>query len=91
MNAKEVKEFLEKETPNEGGCMLCLVTYNFTNYSILEQKEVTKEHKEYMLIEKRNVSNGVMLTINGRFHFDYDFIWENDNPNTWEILYKREV
>ena len=91
MNANEVKEFLEKETPNEGGCMLCLVTYDFTAYDILERKNVTKEHKDYMLIEKVNISNGDMFTINGRFFYDYSFIWENDNPNTWEILYKREV
>ena len=27
-----------------------------------------------------------MFTINGRFFYDYEFVWENENH--WDILYK---
>lgn len=90
MNTKEeIFDFLLKETPEEGGCMLCLVTYKIYDYDLKEKKNVLKEWKEYFLIEKHNISNGVMFTINGRFYFDYYFVWENENH--WEILYKNNV
>lgn len=91
MIKKEVFDFLLKETPEEGGCMLCLVTYKFKTYSLKEQKNVIEDRKEYFLIEKHNISNGVMFTINGRFFYDYDFVWEDGNENHWEILYKNNV
>lgn len=75
-NTKELYEFLLKETPDEGGCMLCLVTYKINDYDL----------KEYFLIERHNISNGVMFTINGRFFFDYEFVWTYENH--WNILYK---
>ena len=89
MNKKEVFDFLLKETPEEGGCMLCLVTYKSKEYNIDEMKYILKDKKEYFLIEKHYISNGVMFTINGRFYFDYEFVWENENH--WEILYKNNV
>ena len=85
-NTKEVYEFLLKETPDEGGCMLCLVTYKIYDYDLKEKKNILKDKKEYFLVEKHNISNGVMFTINGRFLFDYEFVWENENH--WNILYK---
>ena len=88
---KEIFDFLMKETPDEGGCMLCLVTYDFSEYSIKEQKSVVKERKEYFLVQKHKIANGYMFTINGRFFYDYDFIWNDGNKNHWEILYKRNV
>jgi len=94
MRSKYTEDFynwLLKETPEEGGCMLCLVTYDFKDYSIEEKKYVLKERKEYFLVQKREIANGYMFTMNGRFFYDYDFIWENGNKNNWEILYKKNV
>ena len=83
---KEIFDFLLKETPEEGGCMLCLVTYKIKDYDLKEKKYVLKDRTEYFLIEKHNISNGVMFTINGNFYFDYEFVWANENH--WKILYK---
>ena len=46
MNKKEIFDFLLKETPEEGGCMLCLVTYKSKEYDINEMKYVLKDKKE---------------------------------------------
>ena len=90
MNTKEeIFDFLLKETPEEGGCMLCLVTYKVHDYDLKEKKTILKDRTEYFLIEKHNISNGVMFTINKRFFYDYDFVWKNENH--WEIIYKNNV
>ena len=49
-STKEVYEFLLKETPDEGGCMLCLVTYKIENYDLKEKKNILKDRKEYFLV-----------------------------------------
>ena len=90
MNTKEeIFDFLLKETPEEGGCMLCLVTYKIYVYDLKEEKNVLEDRKEYFLIEKHNISNGVMFTINKKLFYDYEFVWKNENH--WEILYKNNV
>lgn len=80
------EEFLNKETPTEGGCMLCLAKYKVKEYNpdIQEYEYLPKE--EYMLVERRKCANADLFTINGRFCFNYDFTWDEETP--WEILYK---
>jgi hypothetical protein len=90
MNEKEVKEFLERETPQDGGCMLCLVTYKYMKYDLEKRCDVEKDVKDYFLIERHNISNGFLFTINTRMHEDYRFVWADGNENHWEILYKKE-
>lgn len=68
------EEFLNKETPTEGGCMLCLAKYE------------DRHREEYMLVERLKCANGDIFLINKRFHYDYDFTWDEQTP--WEILYK---
>lgn len=71
--------------------MLCLVTYKYKQYNIVKKEDEIIVKKEYFLIEKHKISNGFMFTMNDRFFYDYDFIWNNDNENHWEILYKKNV
>jgi len=70
-------EFLDKETPKEGGCMLCLVKYKVNGHP----------KDEYMLVERHKCANGDVFTINKKFDYDYGFMWDEQTP--WEILYKK--
>ena len=69
-----LKEFLEYETPQHGGCMVC---------------EVIKDDgkNEFLLIERRRIANGDMFLINGRFFYDYKFMW--DENSKWKIIFKK--
>lgn len=73
-------DFLNKEVPKEGGCMVCLAKYKAMNYNPRE---------EYMLIERQKCPNGDIFIINKRFYYDYEFAWDEQTP--WEILYKKEI
>lgn len=75
-------EFLNKETPNEGGCMLCLAKYNLDI-----QAYEYRPREEYMLVERHKCANGDVFTINKKYHYDYNFAWDEQTP--WEILYKK--
>lgn len=78
------EEFLNKETPKEGGCMLCLAKYN-------PDIQAYEYHprEDYMLVERHKCANGEVFTINKRYHYDYNFTWDEETP--WEILYKKEA
>ena len=69
---KEFKKFLEDNHPGIGECMVCL--------------SVGEERKEYLLIEKHEIANGFLFTINSRFFYDYDFLWGKTGP--WKICWK---
>ena len=72
-------DFLNKETPTYGGCMLCFATY-------YNDGEKTK----YLLIERVKSASGDMFIINSRLFYDYNYVWEG-KAKDWEILYKKEV
>ena len=72
-------DFLNKETPTYGGCMLCFATYH-------NDGEKTK----YLLIERVKSVSGDMFIINSRLFYDYNYVWEGKTKD-WEILYKKEV
>ena len=60
-----LKEFLDKETPPEGGCMLVAIP--------------RKDGRlEYLLIERFKTGTGVMFTINDHLYYDYNFMWDNN-------------
>lgn len=82
-------EFLNKETPKEGGCMVCLAKYKVKDYNPDIKAYVYDTREEYMLVERQQCINGDMFTINKRFYYDYDFTWDEQTP--WEILYKKEI
>ena len=83
-------EFLNKETPSYGGCMLCLATYDKREYSVTKDEDVYKERQEYLLIERHKCANGDIWTINSRPYYDYEFVWVR-KVKDWEILYKKEA
>ena len=72
----ELADFLEREAPPHGGCMVCRVTRK-------ERKE-----PEFLLVERVQYASGGSFTINHRMFYDYDFVWR-ENPD-WEILWKYE-
>lgn len=74
-------DFLNKETPTYGGCMLCLATYSLFN---------NREKTKYLLIERSKSASGDMFIINNRLFYDYDYVWDNKTKD-WEILYKKEI
>ena len=82
-------EFLNKEAPKEGGCMVCLAKYKTKDYNPDLKAYVYRPREEYMLVERHKCANGDVFTINKRFHYDYDFTWDETMP--WEILYKKEI
>ena len=82
-------DFLNKETPKEGGCMVCLAKYKIKDYNPDIQAFEYNPREEYMLVERHKCANGDMFTINERFYYDYDFNWDEQMP--WEILYKKEI
>ena len=83
-------DFLKKETPAEGGCMVCLAKYPSRTFDFDKKEYVDVVKEEYMLVERYTISNGEMFNINKRFFYDYDyFTWDETMP--WEILYKKEV
>lgn len=84
------REFLDKETPKEGGCMVCLVTYEHIEYSSVRHEEIPMEKKRFLLIERHKCSNGFIFTINGDMYYDYDHMW-TDRTKDWEVLYKKEL
>ena len=82
-------EFLNKETPKEGGCMVCLAKYPDNKFDLNKNEFIPAVKEEYMLVERRKIANGDMFYINKRFFYDYDFTWDEQTP--WEILYKKEI
>ena len=72
-------EFLNKETPTYGGCMLCFATY-------YNKGEKTK----YLFIERVKSASGDMFIINCRLFYDYNYVWDGKTKD-WEILYKKEA
>ena len=72
-------DFLNKETPTYGGCMLCFATY-YNN----------GEKTKYLLIERVKSASGDMFIINCRLFYDYNYVWDSKTKN-WEILYKKEA
>ena len=82
-------EFLNKETPKKGGCMVCLARYKQKDYNLDTQADEYIPREEYMLVERHKSTNGDVFTVNKRFHYDYDFTWDETMP--WTVLYKREV
>ena len=85
----ELRDFLNKEAPKEGGCMVCLAKYKVMDYNPEIQAYEYNPREEYMLIERHKCANGDIFTINKRFYYDYDFAWDEQTP--WEILYKKEI
>lgn len=73
-------DFLKKETPSYGGCMVCLSTYN----------DDYQERTVYLLVERVETKTGDMFTINGRLFYDYNYAWDY-KVKDWEILYKKEA
>ncbi len=83
------EEFLNKETPGYGGCMVCLAKYKIKNYDPNINDYTYKPKEEYMLVERWKIANGDLFIINKRQSYDYDFTWDEETP--WEILYKKEA
>ena len=81
-------DFLNKETPSYGGCMLCLAKYKRRDWNPDKKEEVDELREEWMLVERVKISNGDMFTVNTRFFYDFEFAWDEKNP--WEIRYKAE-
>lgn len=75
---KKMYDWLMDETP-ANGCMVCKVVYEDTDY-----KDEKWERTEYFLVQRKEIQDGCMFIINGRFWYDYDFLFCHD----WEILYK---
>jgi len=73
-----LKEFLDKECPKEGGCM------------VVEFQEVGKNNPTYLLCERIVTAKSDEFLLNGRFYFDYDFLWE-ETEGEWNIIYKRSI
>lgn len=84
------REFLDKETPKEGGCMVCLATYKHTEYSSVRHEDIPMEKKRFLLIERHKCSNGFIFTVNGDMYYDYENMWK-ERITDWEILYKKEL
>lgn len=66
--------------------MLCLAKYKVKEYNPGIKEYEERHREEYMLVERLKCANGDMFTINKKFHYDYDFTWNEQTP--WEILYK---
>lgn len=81
MDKKEFYNFLNREVPQEGGCMLCKVVHK--QYRITEEREV--DVIDYLVIERHKTSNGDTFTINDRFWYDYENLFNVE----WEVIYKR--
>ena len=84
------KEFLEKETPKDGGCMVCLATYEHREYSSVRHEDIPMEKKRFLLIERHKCVNGFIFTVNGDIYYDYEDMWKNRTKD-WEVLYKKEL
>ena len=84
------REYLDKETPSYGGCMVCLAKYTKQDWDTEKHEYFDKVREEYLLIERHKCANGDIWTINDRPYYDYDFIW-NKRTEDWKILYKREI
>ena len=59
------REFLDKETPKEGGCMVCLATYKHTEYNSVRHEDIPIEKNRFLLIERHKCTNGFIFTVNG--------------------------
>lgn len=71
---KELEQFLNKETPTYGGCMVCRAIDE-------------NNRQQLLLIERHKFANGDGFTINMRMFYDYDFLWEG-KVGDWKILWK---
>lgn len=71
---KQMEEFLNKETPTYGGCMVC--------------RAIGEDNRQQLLlIERHKFANGDGFTINMRMFYDYDFLWE-ERKEDWKVLWK---
>lgn len=84
------REYLDKETPTYGGCMVCLAKYYKQDYDSTKHEYFDKIREEYLLVERHKCANGDIWTINKRPYYDYDFAWDK-KASDWEILYKKEI
>lgn len=78
-NKEKFYGFLKGECP-EKGCMVCSVKEKSINALTGEEREVTN----YYIIEKHKISNGNMFIINGRFWYEYEWLFDLE----WKILFK---
>lgn len=78
-NKEKFYDFLERECP-EKGCMVCSVKEKRKNVLSGEEREVTN----YYIIEKHKIANGNIFNINGRFWYDYEWLFDLE----WKILFK---
>ena len=75
-------EFLDKNHPGYGECMVCKC--------VLPTKEGSSNEEQnkiyYFCIEKHKLSEKMdNYTINWRLWYDFLYFWKGDN---WEIIYK---
>lgn len=69
---KQLEAFLIKETPTYGGCMVCETNNN--------------DRHQFLLVERHKFANGDGITVNMKLFYEYDFLWDENNP--WKILWK---
>ena len=68
-------EYLDKNVPAEGGC------------AVFEtQDKVASSH--FIVAVRVKISNGDMFLLNGRFYYDYSFMFE---PDKWKVIYKKVI
>ena len=61
---EEMYKFLDRECPEEGGCMIV---------------KATKDGKsEFLLAERHTIANGEMFTLNNHLFYDYEFKWSDE-------------
>lgn len=84
-----LEEFIDKEAPTYGGCMLCLARYKANIYDHEAKKEEEKIKEEYMLVERYKIASGDAFFVNKKFYYDYEFAWNEEMP--WEVIYKKDV
>ena len=76
---KSFDDFVRRECPKEGGCLL------------IEVVEPNKKFPKHLCIERHRAMNGDIFLV-GSSHMHYDWtpiIWKEENEIT--ILYKKEV
>lgn len=78
-NKEKFYDFLERECP-EKGCMVCSVKEKRKNVLTGEERKVTN----YYIIEKHKIANGSIFNINGRFWYEYEWLFDLE----WKILFK---
>ena len=67
-----LNQFLREECPPEGGCLLVEAIWNGKVRHFVCKRHTTADDRD-------------MFTINDRLYYDYDFMWDENNP--WKILW----